>query len=38
MVDNNIYARTLPMGIDEVTFTSVQHFDNEECLGKDLEL
>jgi hypothetical protein len=26
------------MGINEVTFTCVQHFDSEECLGKDLEL
>jgi len=38
MVDHNIYAYTFPIGVNEVTFTCVQHFDSEECLGKDLEL
>jgi len=26
------------MGVNDVTFTRVPHFDSEECLGKDLEL
>ena len=38
MVDHNIYAHTFPVGINEVTFTCLQHFDSEECRGKDLEL
>jgi len=32
------YAPTFPMGVNEVTFACVQHFDSEVCLGKYLEL
>jgi hypothetical protein len=32
------YGPTFPVGVNDVTFTCLQHFDSEECLGKDLEL